>query len=155
MIKKYSLFWIVAMIYGVLFLVMSSALSPAHADVESVWLTSGEWSRHTDEGIHHYRQNNTGVGLQVDLDADSSLVMGWYNNSVHRETVYLGGTYTPWHFGGAKLGGLYVMATGYDRYVPAVPMVGIFGSYEYEHAGINMMWLPGVVAAVQLKWRIK
>jgi hypothetical protein len=126
----------------------------ASADTESVWLTSGEWSRHTNQDVHKYRQNNTGVGLQADLSGDTSLMLGWYNNSIHRETVYMGITYTPWHVGGAKFGGVYAMVTGYAKFVPAIPIASLYGSYEYDRVGVNVYWLPSVVVAVQLKVKI-
>lgn len=154
-IKDFALFWIVAMVYGLLFLLLGAALSPARADDEGIWLTTGEWSRHTNESEHKYRQNNTGIGIQADLSVDQSVVVGYYNNSIHRDTFYMGTTYTPLHFYGAKFGGVFAMATGYSQLVPAVPIAGLYTSYAYQRAGINFMWLPHVVAAVQLKWRIK
>jgi hypothetical protein len=149
-VKKYD--WIILTVIGI---VLATVLTvDARADTESVWLTSGEWSRHTNEDVHKYRQNNNGVGVQADLNADSSIMMGWYNNSIHRETVYMGITYTPWHIGGAKFGGVYAMVTGYAKFVPAIPIASLYGSYEYERVGVNVYWLPSVVVAVQLKWKI-
>jgi hypothetical protein len=140
------------------FLVLNAALwiaDDARADDEGLWLTSGEWSRHTDESKHNYRQNNTGGGLQYDLSENQSIVTGYYENSVHRGTFYMGATYTPLHFYGFKVGGVFAMATGYAQFVPAVPIGGFYTAYTYQRAGINFMWLPHVVAAVQLKWRIE
>ena len=146
-------------------IMMSLALlfaPPVKADEESVWLTTGEWSRHdhnqscsADGSDCHdkYRQNNTGVGLQIDFDRDVSSVLGWYNNSLRNESVYLGMTYAPIHVGGAKLGVMSAVATGY-YYVP-VPIASIYASYEYERYGVNVFWLPDVVVAIQLKVKIK
>lgn len=136
---------------------------PAPADEESLWLTTGEWSRHDHNvdcpytGVscrEKYRQNNTGVGIEYDLNADSSFVAGWYNNSIHRESVYMGMTYAPLHIGNTKLGVMGAMATGYAEMFPAVPIASIYGSYEYNRVGLNVYWLPSVVVAVQLKFKI-
>lgn len=127
----------------------------ARADDESLWLTTGEWSRHVDQDQHQYRQNNTGIGIQYDIDKDSGVVVGYYENSIHHSTFYMGMTYTPWHFGAAKIGVIGAMATGYDRLFPAVPIASIYGSYEYGRIGMNIFWLPTIVVAVQLKVKIQ
>ena len=145
--KAYAIGFVIA-------LILCFIIENARADDETIWLTTGEWSRHTNEDAHKYRQNNTGIGLQADLNSDTSLVVGWYNNSIYHETVYMGITYTPWHVGGAKFGGMYAMVTGYNRYFPAVPIASLCGSYEYGRAGVNIIWLPSVVVAVQLKVKI-
>lgn len=144
-------------ILGVI-LITAAISSTAHADEESLWLTTGEWSRHDEcnyKTTCQFRQNNIGLGIQYDLSRDSSVIAGWYNNSIHRETVYAGMTYTPWHLGDAKLGVVGAMATGYTEILPAVPIASLFGSYEYERVGINLYYLPTVVIAVQLKVRLK
>jgi len=150
----------------VLGLFMVFFVMESRADEESLWLTTGEWSRHdhntdctawtTPQCREKYRQNNTGLGIQFNLDADSSFVAGWYNNSVHRESVYMGMTYAPWHIGGAKFGVMGAMATGYTQYgfPPAIPIASLYGSYEYERFGLNMFWLPTVVVAIQLKVKV-
>lgn len=155
--------WIL-LIYAVAAILFLFFHPNAFADDETIWLTTGEWSRHNHNvncpyaGVpcqEKYRQNNTGVGFQYDLDKDRSLVAGWYNNSVHRETVYMGMTYAPLHLGRAKFGVMGAMVTGYTEFIPAVPIASIYGSYEYERFGLNVFWLPSVVIAVQLKVKIK
>lgn len=140
-----------------------SVLPSAFADDETLWLTTGEWSRHDHnqycpppEGSpcrDKYRQNNTGIGLQYDLNPDLSIVAGWYKNSVHTDTVYLGETYAPLHLGNAKFGIMGSIATGYF-YVP-VPIASLYASYESDQFGVNVFWLPDVVVGVQLKMKIK
>lgn len=152
---KNAFFLIAAVLFGLGFLILSSALSPAQAeDIESIWLTTGEWSRHTDDDKHHYRQNNTGIGVQFVLNEDQSVVAGYYHNSIHHETVYAGFAYTPLHIGPTKFGVIGAMATGYYQYLPAVPIGGLLASCEYEKVGVNFMWLPQVVVAIQLRFKI-
>lgn len=137
------------------FFIFVSFMDNANADdIEGMWLTTGEWSRHNDESKHQYRQNNTGIGVQFDLNSDQSVVAGYYNNSIHRETVYMGMTYTPFHLGDAKFGVVGAMATGYCQYVPAVPIGGAYATYEQGRFGVGFMWLPTVVMAVNLKIRL-
>ena len=66
----------------------------------------------------------------------------------------MGITWTPYYIGHAKFGAMYGMATGYDKYVPAVPIACLYGTYERKCYGINVYWLPSVVIAVQLKVKI-
>lgn len=126
----------------------------ARADDESLWLTTGEWSQHDNQSKHQYRQNNTGIGIQYDVNKDASFVAGWYNNSIHRESVYMGWSYAPLHFGGTKFGVVGALATGYCRYLPATPIGGLYGSYEHDRVGMNILWLPSVVVAIQLKVKL-
>lgn len=142
---------IAAVLFGVI------ALSFAHesrADAETLWLTTGEWSTHNNQEAHKYRQNNTGVGIEYKLDSDISMLFGYYNNSIHRESVYLGETYTPNRVGAIRLGIMGAITTGYSRVPPMVPIAGLWASYDYRGVGVSLMWLPTVVAAVQLKVRV-
>lgn len=147
-IKTHAIVLVVAMM--AVFLIDNS-----RADDESLWLTTGEWSRHVDQDKHQYRQNNTGIGMQYDWDKDSSVIVGYYENSIHRSTFYMGMTYTPLQFGCAKVGVIGAMATGYMELMPAVPIASLYGSYEYDRVGLNVYWLPTVVVAIQLKVKIK
>jgi hypothetical protein len=130
---------------------MAALTVPSISHAGELWLTSGEVSRHVNESKHNYRQNNSGVGLEYDENENLSYVAGWYNNSIHRETIYVGGTYAPIHLGGLKLGAMGAIATGYTQSLPAVPIASLYGSYEYERVGVNLYWLPTVVVAAQLK----
>ena len=148
--KTGSIEFMIAIILGILFLFCAK---DSRADEESVWLTTGEWSRHNEQDKHHYRQNNTGVGIQYDVNSDASALVGYYENSIHRSTFYMGMTYTPWHFGNAKIGVMGAMATGYTEVIPAIPIASLYGTYEHGRFGANFYWLPTVVVAVQLKVR--
>lgn len=149
---------------SILFFVFCVGSSEARADdVVGVWLTTGEWSRHQENTncpwkgspCHdRYRQNNTGIGIQIDLNRDQSVVAGYYHNSIYRETVYAGMTYTPFHLGDAHFGVIGAMATGYYQYLPAVPIGGVYATYEVNGVGIGVMWLPTVVVAINLKVKI-
>lgn len=130
-------------------------------DPVNVWLTTGEWSRHNNNVDcpgpgkscqERYRQNNTGIGLQLDMDRDYTAVAGYYHNSIRNETFYIGGAWTPLHEGRAKFGVVGAMASGY-WYTP-IPIGGLYGTYEYERVGINLMWLPSVVMAIQFKVKL-
>ena len=137
--------------------------TPARADEESIWLTTGEWSRHNNNtdcpwvgaGCHDkYRQNNTGIGIEYHIDDTINLIGGYYHNSIYRETFYAGATYTPYHFGIVRVGFIGALATGYVDIVPAVPIGALFATAEYERVGLNVFWLPKVVVAASLKWRL-
>lgn len=66
----------------------------------------------------------------------------------------MGITWTPLHVWNTKFGLAGAMATGYDKFLPAVPIGSLYGSYEYDKVGVNLFWLPSVVIAAQLKIRM-
>ena len=155
----FTKWWWFGFVFGTL--VGLYLVTPAKAD--ELWLTTGEWSRHVHDTNcpwpgaacrPKYRQNNTGIGLEVKQSVDSSVLMGYYHNSVYRETVFGGMTYTPIHYSGVSLGIVGGLATGYTDKFPAVPIGGIFSSLEYKGVGMNIYWLPNVVTAIQFKIRI-
>jgi len=129
-------------------------LSSFAEDVETLWLTTGEWSSHYEQDNHHYRQNNTGIGIQYYIQPDTSIVVGYYNNSIYHESVYAGMTYTPFNIKAARFGVMGAMVTGYNIHYPMTPIGSIYGEYEYKGVGVNVAWLPYVVIAVQLKVRL-
>lgn len=139
----------------ILALALCAVAVPAMADEETVWLTTGMWSRHNAEAQHHYRQNNSGVGFQVDETRNLSVAFGQYQNSLNQPTTYGGITYAPLHIGNGKIGFMTVLATGYTDKVPAVPLLSLYGTYEYKRVGVNVFWLPSVVVAVQLKFKLE
>lgn len=125
----------------------------AQADDYSLWVTTGLRSWHRDESQLHYRQNNVGIGLALEMPHDLSLVAGTYVDSDNRRSNYGAVMYQPLHLGGVHFGALAGVVSGYvpHRLSDAVlPMA----SYEYKWAGINLFWYPGKVEAVELRVRV-
>jgi hypothetical protein len=158
--SKIALSFVAAIYLG---LILILCAQNAHADEISVWLTTGEWSHHNN-GIRtdmhgqnpqpRYRENNTGAGIEIVTSEDTTVKVGYYANSIHKQTVYWGGTYTPLRAGPIKIGIVGAMATGYCDYIPATPIAGLIGSVDNGRVGLNVLWMPTVVIAIQLKARI-
>lgn len=125
----------------------------AHAGESSLWLTTGFRSWHPHESQAHFRQENIGIGLALQIPHDLSVVGGTYVDSDNRRSNYLALMYQPLHLGDLHFGALAGVVTGYTpgRLSKAiVPMA----SYQYRWAGLNVLWYPGKVAALELKLRV-
>ncbi|HKB58689.1 MAG TPA: hypothetical protein VKC56_01450 [Gallionellaceae bacterium] len=125
----------------------------ARADGSSLWVTTGFRSWHPNESQSHFRQENIGIGLALELPHDLSVVGGTYVDSDNRRSNYLGVMYQPLRLGGVHFGALAGVVTGYapGRLSQAiVPMA----SYEYKWVGVNALWYPGKVTALELKLRV-
>ncbi len=125
----------------------------ARADDDSLWVTTGLRSWHTNESQMHFRQNNDGIGLSFEMPGDINVVAGTYMNSDNRRSNYFGVMYQPLNLGGVHIGILGGVVGGYSLgklTVAVIPMA----SYEYKWVGINLFWYPGILTAAQLKVRI-
>ncbi len=116
-------------------------------------MTTGLRSWHHNASQSHFRQNNVGIGLSLEMPHDINLVTGTYIDSDNRRSNYLGVMYQPLNLDGIHVGVLAGAVTGYtpgklsDAIIP-------MASYEYKWAGINVFWYPGKVTAVELKARV-
>ncbi len=143
----------------------------ALADESNLWFDTGFWTRHQIEpkecghGGGCYRQNNTGYGLEYTLSKSTSFHLGEYQNSLFHNATYAAYAYQPLKFGPTKTGIAFTVATGYTQganrvairhdhpgfdtiFVP-LPMM----SMEGKHVGLNLIYLPTVMASLQLKVR--
>lgn len=146
--KAIGLFAALVIALSITFLCLS-----AWAADDSLWVTSGLRSWHTNESYWHYRQNNDGIGLSYEMPHEISIVAGTYMNSDNNRTNYFGAIYNPLDFFGAQLGILGGFFSGYtSAKFPAavIPMA----SYEYKSVGINLFWVPSKVTALQLKVKL-
>lgn len=114
------------------------------------WILGSGLSLHGKKG---YNEKNYGIGYERGLDKDWSLLGGAYRNSLDKNTLYAGFAYTPWSFGGVKLGGVGVLATGYSERYPVIPQVAFLAKVEGEKYGLNVYWLPTVMVGVQFKMK--
>lgn len=136
------LFWLVL-------LVLVAHWTLAKADD---WLTGSGVSHH--EKRRGYRELNWGAGWEHTLSRNTSIVGGFYDNSLDRTTLYLGGTYTPLHYKELSFGFLDVLASGYSHGPNVVPTPPIpFAKWEGKKYGADVIWVPGVVVGLQFKAR--
>lgn len=127
--------------------------TPARAGDYSLWLTSGVHSWHHNASGTHFRQNNVGIGLALEMPHAISLVAGTYDNSNNRRSNYFGIMFQPLDLGGVHVGALGGWVSGYHRRGRSDAVIPM-ASYEYKWAGINLFWYPGKVTAIQIKARV-
>lgn len=135
------------------FLIVSSFLYPRLAKADELWITSGMWSRHNNEDYYHYKQNNSGIGLSYKHN-DYDFVVGEYDNSIRKHSNYLGMIDTPLKCGQFRFGVFAGAVSGYTRNVKYFPVAAPVMVYEYHGIGVNFIWVPSVVASVQLKIKV-
>lgn len=130
-------------------------------ETSQVWLNFGGVSHHFDRS-KKYNERNNGLGLEIRVSPDASLMAGQYKNSVGKTTSYFGGTYQPFHVGNAKFGAAIGVMNGYQRinngglFPMAIPMM----TYEAGRVGVNVGVIPniqkhGVDGAVIFQLKIK
>lgn len=118
------------------------------------WLVISGASHHFGPG--KYNETNTGLGVEINVNEDLSVLAGGYRNSYEKESYYLGAGYTPIRIGQIRLGAVAGLFTGYVKKVTPVAM-GLI-AWEGNKYGLNLLYLPkyrdfdGLVAA-QLKVR--
>jgi hypothetical protein len=137
----------------VIALLITFLCKSALAADDSLWVTTGLRSWHTNENYWHYRQNNDGIGLSYEMPNKINIVAGTYMNSDNNQSNYLGASYQPLDFSGVRLGILGGFFSGYTSarlVTPLIPMA----SYEYKKVGIDLFWVPSKVTALQLKFKL-
>ena len=135
-------------------LALALLATPAYADDVSVWLDTGMYSRHDDRDAG-YRENNSGVGFEVAYSKVVSFHAGVYQNSEDLESNYVAIGYTPYSVGNVHMGLLFTAVTGYRECQGGVAIVPLpYAHYEYKSVGVNLIWVPTQVVAVQFKIKL-
>ncbi len=111
--------------------------------LQSVWINPGVFSLHFNQG-YGYRQDNWGIGGQLNFNHDLALLGGSFINSNDARSHDVGILWQPLEWGPFKIG---AVGGGFDGYpnmengawFPAVlPMV----STSYERIGVNFSIVP-------------
>ena len=120
------------------------------------WLVGSGFSLHA-KNPDRYNKRNLGLGYEKKIDRNWSVFAGGYQNSLYRDTLYVGGSYTPYNtsVSGLKLGvGVAGMiATGYSEKYPLMPYASLFAKAEGEKYGLNVYWIPTIVVGIQFKMK--
>jgi hypothetical protein len=142
---KYVINTMIAAVFAVIFFVLCA--SSANAET---WVSVMGASYHTDRAAG-YNETNPGIGIEQG-DKYFRAVLGYYRNSLNRDTFYLGVSQTPFHAGGFSFGYTAGLASGYPHQAPL--FVGALVMYERSGYGVNLIAapaLPGTVFTIQLK----
>ena len=152
---------------------LCAALVPAGAQAQDapvdflpqVWISPGIYSRHFDRS-KQLRDDNPGLGVEVALARDHTLLGGSYINSNRARTRYGAYEWRPlhWRVAGLDVGAGVALGAfdGYPNYrhggwfVAPLPMLTIEG----ERFGVNLSVIPTIrnrldgALAVQVKLRV-
>ena len=147
-------FWAIILCAVSLYMVLA-AIFPRQAQAEepTLWITSGMWSQHPNEDHYHYNQTNYGWGLAYE-NGNHTWVAGRYDNSLNQDSKYIGVINQPWRYRDLRFGYLAGFVSGYTKTPKFQMAVAPVVSYEYQNVGFNVIWVPSVVIAVQVKVKV-
>jgi len=113
------------------------------------WLIAGSWSQHPEDGM---KNKNNMIGFETDIDGDQYFLLKFDNS--FGNTSYYGGKIVRDGIGcydDLCLGYNYGIMKGYE-FKEWTPIGFINGSYEQRGIGVDVSWLPGVVANLRLRF---
>jgi hypothetical protein len=116
------------------------------------YLTTTVASYHFDRTSSYNENQLPSLGFERDYGGDWHGMVGFYNNSYYRTSVYALAAYTPWRVSGWHTGALFGAVTGYSH--PVGGMVGAVAAHEWKDFGVNVAANP-VAVGIQLKWKIR
>ncbi|MBX9938322.1 MAG: hypothetical protein K2Y32_03685 [Candidatus Obscuribacterales bacterium] len=114
------------------------------------WLQLGALSYHQNREAN-YRETNYGIGILRRLDDQSAFAVGYYRNSLDKDSFYAAYHYTPYELGPVKLGMQVGAISGYKalKGLPT-PMLLPLATIEGKHIAADITCIPpiGTVSAV-------
>lgn len=130
---------------------------------EREWYGLNTMSHHFSD--RKYNEDNWGPFYECRHNPSWALQTGYYRNSYDLDSFYISEAYQPLRYGPLRAGGFLGIVTGYRnkqvssggnkyRTVPVGGFTGFGGlifSYEHDHIGANIVWLPTVVVSLQIK----
>jgi len=144
---------------------VQSGVAAAADSWPQVWINPGVYSYHFDRDTDH-REDNTGIGIELQITEDHMLVAGSYINSDYARTYYGIYAWRPLHWEVSSVrisAGIGVAAfNGYpsyrdgDWFVAPLPLLAV----EWKRLGVNLTFVPEVhenldaAIAIQLKLRL-
>jgi hypothetical protein len=103
-------------------------------------------SYHSDRSTN-YNERNFGLGLRASVTKNWDVEAGFYNNSFHKPTAYVSGSWLPLKYG-AMRGGLFVLAaTGYKTQtnMTVAPAGGLEASFNVlDRGAVVARFIPAV-----------
>jgi len=137
---------------------LEKAVSFLEKHRDDMWLVMSGASYHFQRDPKH-NERNWGLGLEIKLDNDKSIVFGQYRNSIDNESHYGGITWLPYHMGPVSMGGMFGIIDGYrPLHGKPIPMIMPFATIEGKSLGLNIMAMPPIgdlsaVIGAQLKYK--
>ena len=135
------------------------------AEASSMAVTVPVVTKHFPQPSSDLNERNRGFGLEYALRKDVNLTTGVFNNSLRKDTTYVGVQYTPYRVFGLHTGVVVALdlSGGYNSVNPIKPIIGAlhFATGKEYPIGFNVDILPGgwnrnglygVAAAVSMKY---
>ncbi|MBP2654658.1 MAG: hypothetical protein H6Q73_2227 [Firmicutes bacterium] len=105
------------------------------------------FTRHFPSSSSDLNEHNHGVGLEYILRKDVAVTAGVFNNSLRKDTAYVGVIYTPFRVVGLHTGIVlgFDLSGGYNSINPVKPIIGAlhFATGNGSPIGFNIDVLPG------------
>ena len=106
-------------------------------------------SYHADRAAD-YNERNFGIGLRVPVSDRTKLAVGAYNNSLYRDSYYIGMSREMLRFSNVTVSIMAGIITGYQHTI--MPVVAPEVTLWSGNVGVSIMALPSV-AGLSLKYR--
>lgn len=131
-----------------LFLVfISLGCGAVQAGTNSMAVTVPIFTKHFPHSGSDLNEQNRGFGLEYALRKNITLTTGLFNNSLRKDTFYLGVQYTPYRVLGLHTGATIGLdlSGGYNSVNPLKPLIGSvhFATGKEFPVGFNIDILPG------------
>lgn len=100
-------------------------------------------SHHANARPNGQRWNevNTGIGFRRELASDLSAQVGFYRNSIDRNSVYALSDWTPLQVGAISFGGFAGVATGYKAH-PVSVIGGVVARVQIRRVSLALRMAP-------------
>lgn len=144
-ILKVAAFGLAWMLFVSASSIQSCHAAEAEQEAASLWINAGGMSYHFDRS-KQFNERNTGVGVELRLRDDVSLMTGRHINSMATMTHYVAANYQPFSVGPFKVGASVGFMDGYRlknngrAFFAAIPML----TYEGKHLGFNAGVIPDI-----------
>lgn len=109
-------------------------------------VTSYHYDRSKD-----YNESNFGLGIERRYSDECAWSVGYFKNSLYRNTVYVFAGYTPYRYMGWRYGVVVGAVTGYESGVS--PWLTGVATRDYGRFGVNIVLAASAIALqVKVKW---
>lgn len=126
----------------------------------SVYLTSGFISKHFASN-HDYNEFNYGIGSEYHFNDTQSISVGYYKNSVRRDSIYLHYVWQPLKIKDVEIGIAMGVVNGYPDYNGGRFAIAVLPAVSWmvtDRIGLNLTYIPTVkniegAVALQVKYK--
>jgi len=128
---------------------ISLSCGVVQATENSMAITVPVFTRHFPTSSSDMNEHNHGLGLEYIVRKDVAVTTGFFNNTLQKDTFYVGVAYTPLRVVGLHTGVVIGLdlSGGYNSINPCKPVIGAlrFTTGNESPIGFNIDVLPGGV----------